>query len=75
LTKNNAEDRSPCWSPDGNTIVFETNRDGNWEIYLMNKNGKGLKRITENQFEDRRPSWHPDGNLILFESKRNGKTE
>ena len=36
----------PAWSPDGTQIAFMTNRDGNPEIYAMNRDGGNLRRIT-----------------------------
>lgn len=72
LTNNPFDNRFASYSPDGNWIVFESNRDGNWEIYIMDSHGKNIKRLTQNSVEDRRPSWHPNGRKILFESNRNG---
>ena len=59
LTDNMAHDASPAWSPDGQHIAFETNRDGNMEIYVMNADGSGVKRITDNSYADVLPSWQP----------------
>ena len=36
----------PAWSPDGTKLAFTSNRDGNPEIYVMNKDGSGLRRMT-----------------------------
>ena len=36
LTDNPADDMRPDWSPDGSQIVFQSDRDGNLEIYVMN---------------------------------------
>lgn len=73
LTKNKGDDRYANYSPDGKSIVFESNRDGNWEIYLMDANGDNQIRLTDNAYNDRRPSWHPNGKKIVFESDRQGE--
>jgi len=60
-------DEYPSWSPDGSKIVFQSNRnDNNFEIYVMDADGKNVKRITFNSFEDETPVWSPDGKSILF---------
>jgi len=75
LTKNPFDDRYASYSPNGVKIVFESNRDGNWEIYQMDSNGMNQQRLTFNDSDDRRPIWHPSGEKILFESTRSGKSE
>ena len=63
------------WSPEGKRIAFETNRDGNWEIYVINIDGSSLINLTNNPAEDRSPSWAPDGESIVFVSDRDGNQE
>ena len=53
-------------------IAFSSNRDGNWEIYLMNPDGSQQKRLTQNSARDFSPVWSPDGEQILFVSNRDG---
>jgi TolB protein len=66
---------SPSPSPATNLIVFETCRDGNGEIYLLDTHtGKALN-LTRNPADDRAPAWHPDGSAIAFESHRDGNWE
>ena len=36
LTRSPGLDVRPAWSPDGSRIAFTSNRDGNYEIYVMN---------------------------------------
>jgi serine/threonine protein kinase len=51
-------------------IAFESFRDGNWEIYVMNADGSNQTRLTNNPAaDDRFPSWSPDGSRIAFASK------
>ena len=57
LTKNKVFDRDPCFSPDGSKIVFTSNCDGNWEIYIMNIDGSGQINLTNNPTSDRDPSF------------------
>lgn len=75
LTKHPADDRYASYSPDGAWIVFESNRSGHWEIYLMDTMGQQLRQLTSNDTDNRRPSWHPNGKKVLFESNRNGSPE
>ena len=55
-------------------FVFFSNRDGNTEIYVMNVDGSGTRRLTSNRSDDYFPSWSADGKYILFTSDRNGET-
>jgi Tol biopolymer transport system component len=36
----------PAWSPDGSRLAFESNRDGQWDIFVMNADGSGVKNLT-----------------------------
>ena len=53
-------------------IVFETNRDGNEEIYTMNSDGTNRVDLTRNPADDTDPRWSADGARIVFASNRTG---
>jgi len=51
-------------------IAFETTRDGNPEIYVMNADGSNQTNVTNNPGDDYNPDWSPDGKKIAFDSDR-----
>jgi pSer/pThr/pTyr-binding forkhead associated (FHA) protein/tetratricopeptide (TPR) repeat protein len=68
------EDAAPAVSPrPGDArIAFMSSRDGNWEIYVMNADGSGLKRLTNDAAHDGLPVWSPDGKSLAFVSNSGG---
>ncbi|MBI5651808.1 MAG: PD40 domain-containing protein [Chloroflexi bacterium] len=58
----------PAWSPDNRLIAFESNRDGAFQIYVMNADGSNQRALTAGANENRRPVWTPDGKSILYDS-------
>ncbi|HEX6315654.1 MAG TPA: hypothetical protein VFZ73_12380 [Gemmatimonadaceae bacterium] len=56
-------------------IVFESDRDGNVEVYIMNADGSSQTRLTNNPAYDGVPAMSPDGTKILFETSREGNQE
>lgn len=68
LTQHPAQDRYASYSPDGSQILFESDRSGNWDIFIMDLRDQRLTKLTDSPNDERRPSWHPDGQRILYES-------
>lgn len=66
LTNSAAFDGRPKFSPDGRQILFESNRDGPTELYIMNANGSGVRRLTFGGGSTG-GTWHPDGSQIAFQ--------
>ena len=44
LTDNAFENQKPAWSPDGTRLLFESNRDGNWDIYMVTVDSGGANQ-------------------------------
>ena len=66
LTSSPGGDSVPAWSPDGRHIAFASNRDGNWEIYVMNADGTGQTRLISNSARDWYPAWSPGATTFVI---------
>jgi TolB protein len=71
----NIENAYPSFSPDGSKILFQSNRTGNWDVFVMNADGSGSRQLTDNPAADLTPSWAPDGSHIAFVSDRTGNED
>src|SRR6478672_4722448 len=60
----------PKFSPDGKSIAFTGNYDGNSDVYVIPSNGGVPVRLTSHGYPDRAVDWTPDGKKILFASSR-----
>ena len=75
LTWSYSSKHRPAWSPDGKKVLFESEADGNHEIYLINADGTGLRNLTNHKGNDYKAAWSPDGAKIAFVSDRDGNAE
>ena len=64
------DDQRPVWSQSGDLIAYESNREGNWEIYTIRPDGTGQRNVTQNPAEDIRPAWRAGTNELSFISDR-----
>ncbi|MBI1257310.1 MAG: hypothetical protein GC204_07555 [Chloroflexi bacterium] len=66
LTRDNAYNVAPAWSPDGQWIAFASDREGRRSIYLMDAIGGNLRRLTDNNGFYSLPRWSTSGDRLLF---------
>ncbi|HMG17760.1 MAG TPA: hypothetical protein VK573_03460, partial [Gemmatimonadales bacterium] len=67
--------QTPQWSPDGQQLVFTGFNNGFSDLFIVHRDGTGLRRLTSDKFADLHPSWSPDGNTIAFVTDRGGDTD
>ena len=73
LTNDDFNDRHPKWSPDGDTILFYSNRGGGlYQIWVMNPDGSGKVQVTDDPSEPVYPAWSPDGGQISYVDTASG---
>lgn len=66
LTTGGAADQFPRVSPDGSRILFQSNRGLDFDVYVMNADGSGVRNLTSRAGDDRFPAWTPDGQRLLW---------
>lgn len=82
LTYNSGNDVNPVWGP-ANLIAWESNRTGNWDIFMTDVSGDGLPvALTDDLANDINPYWFSDGGCdkpgnskLVFQSDRDGDWE
>jgi Tol biopolymer transport system component len=65
---------TPSWSPDGTQLVFTGYDGGMSDLFVVRRDGTGLRRLTEDKYADLHPVWSPDGKTIAFATDRGGET-
>jgi Tol biopolymer transport system component len=75
LTRGNINDRQPVFSPDGEWVVFSSNRSGNLDLWTVSTRTGAIRSITEDAAEDWDPGFTPDGRHLLWSSNRSGAFE
>ena len=68
LSTPKGEEEFPRFSPDGASLVYSADYDGNMDIYVVPTRGGLPTRVTHHPDPDRALDWYPDGSAILFAS-------
>lgn len=61
-------EEAPVWSPDGSKMAFQSWRDGNRDIHVMNADGSDRTNVTHDATNNYDPVWRPDGLGVTFVS-------
>ena len=70
-----AQDRQPVYSPDGEWILFASNRSGNSDLWKVSVKTGEVRRLTDDPGHDWDPAFTPDGKHIVWSSNRSGHLE
>jgi hypothetical protein len=75
ITDAPSDELSAAYSADGSRIVFATNRDGNFELYVVDADGGNPQRLTSTAVNESEPVWAPDGSQIVYQSDSGGTVQ
>ncbi|MCK5652516.1 MAG: PD40 domain-containing protein [Gemmatimonadetes bacterium] len=70
LTTHDGTEAGPHFSPDGTSLAFSAQYDGNLDVYLVPTEGGVPRRLTWHPLPDQVQGFTPDGSAVLFTSSR-----
>ena len=68
ITSGPYQDITPSVNPDGTKVAFASNRNGPWDIYILDLNSGEILQFTDTFAYDGNPTWSPDGQWLAYES-------
>lgn len=73
LTKDKTIDKDPAYSPDGEYIIFSSNANGSFDIWIMDENGKNKTQVTKSLGDETMPEW-VDCKTLKYHAVKDGKS-
>ena len=67
LTTGDFNDREPAASPDGRFVAFASDRNGGWDLYLLDLVSGEVRQLTQTTSFEGQPTWSPDGVWLAYE--------
>jgi dipeptidyl aminopeptidase/acylaminoacyl peptidase len=81
LTTGDTDEHSIDWSPNGNEVLFASNREPNqdeffnYDIFALRVSDGSIRRLTATEYNEYEPLWSPDGKRIVYRGTRRGLTD
>ena len=75
ITHGTVNDRQPVFAPDGEWVVFSSNRSGNLDLWAISTRTGVVRSLTDDPADDWDPGFSPDGRSLLWSSNRSGNLE
>ncbi|MBN1439237.1 MAG: PD40 domain-containing protein [Anaerolineales bacterium] len=73
ITASDANDRDPAFRPDGRALAFASQKDGFWDLYVLDMESGTIQRLTNSPEYEAHPAWSPDSRQVAFERCINGR--
>ena len=68
ISRSSGDDMAAEWSPDGEQLIYQSNRNGNWDIFLYDFVLDTTIQLTYNSTNEQNPQWHPLGYQVVYDS-------
>jgi len=74
ITRSPGNDLFPKWSPDGTRLLFQTDRNGNWDVYVYDLLSDTSVQLTFSPANEQHPVWYDKGRKIVFDSDKGNES-